>query len=1270
MSNAPKFSITGSRDGGVPSVILKPSTSTSYPVYIQIHVNNQPTEAIIDTGSAISIIHMDYLKTLKHDNFQRLSQSCRTANSTPLNIIGQIVLEIKIKSITSYTNVYVATNLITQILLGNDWINANHIHLFGDKCQLTIPDQCGKRITIPYVEPMPITYPALLVNQITLPSNSQTLVDITCRIQNGKGLIFEPKFNHLSKFIFIPNTLINVQNSRAKVLVINANNCPRTLSQNTQIGTLAYQSTYTIHAIIQNSTPQQNHRPLSAVHKRNTHKTMESTNDNSSRKNSTILCYRCHEYFLSGNDLQKHLRTKCYSDQIRQQIIESTKHIDNEKHRLAIQDILWRHKTLFDPTPSIINIPPQSAIKTGDHPPIYLKQYSSSNKDQEIKIQETQKLLERGQIEESTSPWSSPVVLVKKKDKTLRFCIDYRRLNAITIKDAFPLPRIDEIFDQLSDAMYYTKLDFKSGYFQVPLSKEDRPKTAFSTRDNHYQFTVLPQGIMNGPATFQRIINHLLGPARWKYALAYIDDVIIYSKTFAEHLKHLNEICTVLENARFRLNPNKCEIARSQTDYLGHQIKNGEIRPSPHNIDGLLNTRLPQTAEEACKFVKAAEYYRKFIPNFSLIEEPLRKFIPTTKTQQRKRQKTTVTLSHDEIKAFEQLKHYLTTDLVLRLPNNRFPFKVQTDASDEGIGAVLLQIYPDGDRPIAYLSKKFTQAQHKWSPMEQECYAFICALDKWHNYLSGIKFTWETDHKALTQLNEKAQINKRCERWRLKILEYDFKVKYIPGSTNSMPDYLSRSPVDDAEEDPVETSILISRETQTNLNDTIDYPHTITAVETRAMKLRNQNLFNQNNMEQFHLDSLKISSEENRIIPFTIEQLKEAQKQDNYANKIIKNITKHKNYLIKNDLLLHNPKRPVSYVPQGDIRRTILQVYHDTAVNGTHFGRNKTIHKIQQRYFWPSMYKDINNYIKSCVPCAQFNTRRKKAPGNLKPIQPSERVWQLVSMDFHGPITPVSQRGNKYIICLTDVLSKFVITKAVRDNTTQTEVRFLKEDVIAKFGTPRCILTDNGTHFTSAIMNELCKQIGMTHLYSTPYHPQTNGQVERYNSTMDAKTGALSNLRKTDWDDQLPFVTFNYNPSIHSTTKQTPFEMMYGRFPVLPFDHQDDNVTLSYDSTHVNKLNHFLSELNERDKINILRNQQRYKQRYDINRSDPSYNIGDLVLVKALNSCHKFDVRYEGPFRIIKQLTSKTYIVQHAKIPTLYRQVTSDVLLPIFERIY
>jgi transposase InsO family protein len=1167
-----------------------------------------------------------------------------------------------ISNIKTLVNIYVATNLITTILLGNDWINSNHVHLFGDQKCLTIPNQYGHPSLIPYIEPTAINYPALLVNQITLPPYSQTLVDVTCQIENGQNLLLEPYGNHISKFIFMPHSLVDIKENETKILLINAQDRQQTLSKHTRIGTLCRDATVSIFTAMSPETDDQIIRHLGKSRTRAAY----GVKDNSNQHQTNTYCYRCKEHFLSGNDLQKHLRAKCYSDQIRQQIIESIKHIEDPQHRSAIEEILWRNKILFDPTPSIINIPPQSAIRTSDHPPIYSKQYSASHTDQQVKFQETQKLLDRGQIEESTSPWSSPVVLVKKKDKTMRFCIDYRRLNSITIKDAFPLPRIDEIFDQLTDAKYYTKFDFKSGYFQVPLSKEDRPKTAFSTRDNHYQFTVLPQGITNGPATFQRIINHILGPARWKYALAYIDDIIIYSNTIEEHLTHLNQICQSLKDARFRLNPEKCEIARTQTDYLGHRIQHGEIRPCPTNISGLLNTKIPETADEACKFVKGAEYYRKFIPNFSQIAEPLRKFVPTTRTQQKKGQKTKIVLSQEETEAFGKLKQFLTSDLVLRIPNNRFPFKIQTDASDEGIGAVLLQIYPEGNRPVAYISKKFTLAQRRWSPMEQECYAFIHALDKWHNYLSGIKFTWETDHKALTQLNKKAQVNKRCERWRLKIQEYDFDVKHIPGLQNSMPDYLSRSPVEDAEEDPDEISPVTSQSTQTDFENDLDYGLKVNVVQTRAAKLRELNDQKSFDNNQTKTDTLM---EENRIIPFTMEDLIQAQQSDSYVQNILNNIKKNKNYYVENDLIMHRSNPPVPYVPQGELRRSILKIYHDTAANGAHFGRNKTLHKIRTRYYWPRMYKDIDNHIKSCILCAQYNPRRQKTPGKLRSIKPPEGVWQLVAMDFHGPINPTSQRGNKYIISLTDVLSKFIIAKAVRDNSAQTAVRFLKEDVISKFGTPRCILTDNGTHFTSSLTNELIKQMGATHLYSTPYHPETNGQIERYNSTMDAKIAVLSNKRKTNWDDQLPFVTFNYNTSIHSSTKQIPFEMMYGRKPVLPFDHQDTNVTLDYDPEHAQKLSKYMDILNEQAKQNIIMNQRRYKEHYDRNRPDPTYNVNDLVLVKTLNTRSKFDLRYEGPFRIIKQITPKTFIVQHIKKTTLHRQVTTDVLLPIFQRI-
>ncbi|CAF4740411.1 unnamed protein product, partial [Rotaria socialis] len=217
------------------------------------------------------------------------------------------------------------------------------------------------------------------------------------------------------------------------------------------------------------------------------------------------------------------------------------------------------------------------------------------------------------------------------------------------------------------------------------------------------------------------------------------------------------------------------------------------------------------------------------------------------------------------------------------------------------------------------------------------------------------------------------------------------------------------------------------------------------------------------------------------------------------------------------------------------------------------------------------MITDIRNHLNSCLPCAQNNHRRQKLPGAMKPIKPPEGIWKLLSMDFHGPIAPTSKQGNRYIISLTDILSKFVVAKAVRDCSATTAVKFLINDVILKYGTPTCILTDNGTHFTAQIMNNLFQHLGVTHLYSTVYHPQTNGQIERFNATMDGKIAALCNERRTNWDEVLQYVTFNYNTSIHATTKQTPFEMMHGRQATLPFDQQKEIISLTQDPEHGEK---------------------------------------------------------------------------------------------------
>ncbi|CAF1107343.1 unnamed protein product [Didymodactylos carnosus] len=470
-----------------------------------------------------------------------------------------------------------------------------------------------------------------------------------------------------------------------------------------------------------------------------------------------------------------------------------------------------------------------------------------------------------------------------------------------------------------------------------------------SARDNHYG---APSRNQQRPADISAHNQSHIRPSRWHYALAYIDDIIIYSSTFEEHLIHLNEICKKLKDAKFKLNLDKCTIAKTQIEYLGHLIEQGKIHPGPNNIRGLINTRIPKTPAEASRFLKAAEYYRKFIPKFSIITEPLRKFVPTTKTEARKYQKQQITLTAEEVQAFEQLKQILTSALVLRLPNNKYAFKVQTDASDQGIGCVLLQNYPYGEHPSGYISKKFTSSQKKWSPIEQECYALICALDKWHIYLSGTKFTWETDHRALIHLKNKAQTNKRCERWRLRIAEYQIQIKHIKGINNPMPDYLSRSPVDDPEEDPDELINVSSKSTQTEaIASSLPI---VFAVQTRTMAKRST-------VDQCVVKppvsttplALEVQPE-SCIIPFTLDELKMAQQNDEETRQIIDDIQNHHNYFTKNGLLLRRNTPPVPLVPKGILRNSILKIYHDTAANGSHFGRDKTLHKVRERYYWPS----------------------------------------------------------------------------------------------------------------------------------------------------------------------------------------------------------------------------------------------------------------------------------------------------------------------------
>ncbi|CAM4953748.1 unnamed protein product [Rotaria socialis] len=816
----------------------------------------------------------------------RTNNTSESYGCTSVNIIGEVELEIKANGHKTFIVADVASDLIANLLLGHDWLKNNQAIIDLHRQCLTLNHSNGRTTNTPILDLTELQHPVLLLSQVTISPYSKQMIDVTIPSMRNrtKRVLFEPSNNFKQKSIFAVNALVYIKNNQTKLSVTNATERSQTLPKNSKLGSISYQSP-SICLILPNQPR---------------HESIQLPDCFSSRAddNQHHRCYVCCKRFLTGNDVQFHLQATCYPQEMRKYIDNLTGHIENKKHLNSLKRVLWRHGKLFDlRTPSVIQTTLKHAIDTGHHKPMYTPPYRQSNQAEELLNTETQKLLKQGIIEPSISPWSSPVVLVKKKDGTHRFCVYFTKLNAITIRDHFPLPRIDDIFDQLSDSHFFTTLDFKSGYFQVPLDKRDRSKTTFSTRDSRYQFTVLPQGITNGPPTFQRIVNNILGNSRWKYSLAYLDDVIIYSSSFNEHLEHLDDILTRLNTANFRLNIDKCKIAQSTIKFLGHQIDH-----------------------EAFRFVKAAEYYRKFIREFSLIALPLYKYAPRTKQQGKRPSSQKTTLSEEDRKTFNELKRILTTDLILRIPNNNLEFKLQTDASDDG-----------NENTVAdYISR---------SPIG--------------NYQEDI---------------------------------------------DDFPTQLSKSTQTDYLRPTITTNAVTTRATTARINSLGHKDGSSTRIFTRTSKKHriNKNIQKyrdaSDNAELSHPSTQLPSISHTDPIPsFTLDDIVSQQRLHVSVQHIIQNIDKYKKYFVDNGMLMRQQTyslSPVPYISDHKLRVNIIRIYHDTPANGAHFGRFKTTRKIQERFYWPSITRDIRLHIRSCIPCLQNNHQRKKSPGLLKPITP------------------------------------------------------------------------------------------------------------------------------------------------------------------------------------------------------------------------------------------------------------------------------------------
>ena len=424
-----------------------------------------------------------------------------------------------------------------------------------------------------------------------------------------------------------------------------------------------------------------------------------------------------------------------------------------------------------------------------DAKPVFAQPRRAGPAAREAETAEVKKMLELKVIEPASTEWASPIVLAPKPDGSWRFCVDYRRLNDITVRDSYPLPRMDECLDSLGEAQYFTTLDANNGYWQIPVAKEDRDKTTFTCHAGTYRFLRMPFGLCNAPATFQRAMDILLAGIRWKSCLVYLDDIIIFSKEVDEHIKHVEQVLEKLQSAGVSLKLKKCKFFAKTVDYLGHVIRPGLLEVATKNTVAIDGFEEPSTQTHLQSFLGVCNVYRRFVPNFAQVAHLLNVMLKKGAPQE------LPPFTEGQRRSFNLLKNALKEPPILRLPRPGLPYSVDTDASDYQIGCALLQTHEDGSRyPIGFWSRSLIPAEKNYSVSEKECLAVVWACSILRPYLERTHFDLYTDHQALKWMMNLGNASGRLERWRLRLMEYDFTVHYKKGRMNTIADCVSRLP--------------------------------------------------------------------------------------------------------------------------------------------------------------------------------------------------------------------------------------------------------------------------------------------------------------------------------------------------------------------------------------------------------------------------------------------------------------------------------------------
>ena len=702
-----------------------------------IKFEKQKYRALLDPGAEVSLISRRVYDSLQiKPKLLKHNLNLATAGNTPLHVDGYSDFKFTVGDLSMSHKFYVVRNLNRNVIIGLDWLKSRGVRVYHDLSCIRVHETY-----IPLVDDIHVASIARIKVKVKIPP--QTAHICQCQVRNHPSILTEKDYE------VSPYENASLQTEPGLLMT----NIVAKLSRNRRIPLLLINTTNKTLSI-KRGTPVARIRPLGVS---------EIASAIQADKDSQISSKHTNEFNKVDVPLE---------------------------HKSGIIKLLDKNADLFAKTDADLGHTDTVRMKidTGSNLPIKMRPYRVQLNNRKVIDKAVDEMLEAKIISRSRSEWSFPVVIVDKKDGSKRFCVDFRKLNKITKLNSYPLPVIDDILALLGKARYFSSLDLKSGYWQVLMDETDKEKTAFTCHRGLFEFNVMPFGLTNAPAIFQELMNRVL-EGLTNFSVAYLDDILIYSETLTDHLRHIQSVFDRLREHNLRLKLKKCSFLKKGTNYLGFVINENGIQPEHNKVNVIRSLSPPTSVRDVRSFIGMCSYYRRFIPKFSQIAEPI--IVLTGKYAKFK-------WGPECQIAFDKLKDALVQLPLLSFPDQRLPYTLYTDASDKCIGACLTQVLEESgskvERPIYYLSHRLSDTQTRWSTIEKEAYAIYYSLQKLDHYLHNAEFTIKCDHLPLKYLLESPIQNKKISLWALSIGGYNCKIEYLAGTDNSVADLLSRVP--------------------------------------------------------------------------------------------------------------------------------------------------------------------------------------------------------------------------------------------------------------------------------------------------------------------------------------------------------------------------------------------------------------------------------------------------------------------------------------------